>query len=243
MVEHPLDFADLDAKDLDRAAAMAAEAFVDSPPYKYICGPSAEFRLRFLRFLFARHFEMAMGHGCCRCAYERDEREVAGDGGRCGELVCFFMLVDQGGSSAAAPSICDLFRMGLFGSLVRFGIRPTWRMLQFTNWAEQVEGEILGGRRVIRLEGMIVLPARQGRGIGSYALARALAGADVEGLEVFLATQDARNVVFYGRLGFRVVREAQYALAGFHTWFMLRAPQAVGSPEAVLTGGAEWGLP
>mmetsp|Transcript_116301 Transcript_116301/g.353783 ORF Transcript_116301/g.353783 Transcript_116301/m.353783 type:complete len:225 (-) Transcript_116301:29-703(-) len=214
-----MDFTELRPEDLDLAASLAARAFVDSPPYRYACSDriDAAHRERFLHFLFLGNFALGARHGCFHCAYTGDE--ASGDR----ELVCFLMLVPEG-SGPRNPSLCDILRMGILGSTVRFGLRPTLALVRITMWVEQLEEEVLQGRPVVRLEAMTVPPLRQGCGIGSRALRHALSELDAQGLDVFLATQDERNVRFYRRLGFDVLREAEYEPGGFTTWFMLRAP-------------------
>lgn len=203
-------------EELEVAAAMAAIALADSPPYAFACGGSAVAREGVLRTLFARNMWVAHRQGCCWGAYEEEA------------LVCFFMLVPQGVGSPT-PSICDLLRSGIFESLLRLGLRATLALARITAWAETAELDLLQGRTVLRLEGMVVRPSRQRQGIGTKALRAALRVADESGLEVFLATQEANSVPFYRRLDFEVVREEAYAPAGFVTWFMLRPVGGAGA--------------
>ena len=91
--------------------------------------------------------------------------------------------------------------------------------------------EVLGDRagKVARLERVTVLPARQGQGIGSRALAEAMGCADSESLAVVLFTQEARNVIFYRRLGFEVIAEKVCPIGGgYHNWMMMREPRVEG---------------
>jgi len=50
----------------------------------------------------------------------------------------------------------------------------------------------------------------------------ALRESDAVGVPVMLNTQEERNVRFYGRLGFEVVREDE--IAGHTSWSMVRQP-------------------
>ena len=87
----------------------------------------------------------------------------------------------------------------------------------------------------ISLERMTVLPEYQGQGIGGEAIRQLLAKADddvVAGASpplIRLATQEARNVVFYERLGFRVIGQCQFGDRtstnegdSYPSWFMVR---------------------
>mmetsp|Transcript_168782 Transcript_168782/g.536669 ORF Transcript_168782/g.536669 Transcript_168782/m.536669 type:complete len:232 (+) Transcript_168782:76-771(+) len=231
MDEVDLDVSAPQPEDLEEAATIAAQALLDSPPYRHVCseGTDSATREAFLKFLFLRNFRMAIGYGCCRGAYETSKSDDGGADKH--ELVCFFMFVPQQGG-LQQPGLCDMLRAGIFGSVLRFGLGPTLGLVRITRWAEQIEQEILKGRKVIRLEGMVVKPSRQSMGIGTRAIGPALEEADSLGLEVFLATQDERSLAFYHRLGFRVMHEATYEPGGFVSWFMLRAP-----------GGATAGAP
>ena len=98
------------------------------------------------------------------------------------------------------------------------------RLLATKDYFEASERRVLGARagKVSRLNRLTVLPARQGQGVGSTALAAALRDVDAP---VMLETQDARNVAFYERLGFAVVDEDTCPIGEYHTWSMLREGQ------------------
>jgi len=69
---------------------------------------------------------------------------------------------------------------------------------------------------------MVVRPDMQGKGVGTHALKQALDEADDAGLPVMLATQEERNIRFYRRLGFEVVRTDDIAFNISST--MIRQP-------------------
>ena len=82
---------------------------------------------------------------------------------------------------------------------------------------------------MIRLERMTVLPEYQGKGVGTFALSKALQEADELGMPCILGTQERRNVVFYSRLGFKVVDEAKVPIGnGYTNWIMIREPKRRG---------------
>lgn len=70
-----------------------------------------------------------------------------------------------------------------------------------------------------------VEPGLQGRGVGAAVMTRLCESMDAEGEIAFLETETAANVVFYRRLGFEVVSEAE--LPGLPLWFMRREPRGV----------------
>ena len=70
-----------------------------------------------------------------------------------------------------------------------------------------------------------VKPAFQGRGWGARLMQPILGLADAEGVPVYLESANERNLTFYQRLGFRIIRETRVPLRGPRLWLMLRAPQ------------------
>ena len=60
------------------------------------------------------------------------------------------------------------------------------------------------------LERMVVVPALQGKGVGSKCLKEALDAVAGRGQGVLLATQEARNVRFYEGLGFETIHETDF---------------------------------
>lgn len=67
---------------------------------------------------------------------------------------------------------------------------------------------------------LAVRPECQGQGLGGRLLVPQLEAAASAGLPCYLETQTERNVAFYARRGFQVVRSAQ--VKGVRIWFMLR---------------------
>lgn len=70
-------------------------------------------------------------------------------------------------------------------------------------------------------------PGRQGQGLGRAVTAPVLAAADRTGMPAYLETATETNVAIYGRLGFRVVREADLPGSGPRCWLMCRRPEEV----------------
>jgi GNAT superfamily N-acetyltransferase len=140
------------------------------------------------------------------------------------------------------PSMWDMIRVGILKAVWLFGFAPVRRLLQTKDWYEAKEIEIFGARvhDMVRLERMTVLPKHQGKGMGSQALKTALDEADSNGVAVFLATQEERNVVFYSRLGFEVADESFFEPGSPHTpiknWFMIREPSNKAVPVQETAG-------
>jgi len=67
-----------------------------------------------------------------------------------------------------------------------------------------------------------VSPDRQGHGVGSALLEAVLPRADAEGVRTYLETQTERNVAFYARCGFEVLKEEVAPELGILLWSMAR---------------------
>jgi len=68
-------------------------------------------------------------------------------------------------------------------------------------------------------------PDAQGRGIGSALMRPVLDHCDAEGLPAYLESSKERNVPFYARHGFTVVKEVPLPHGGPSIWTMWRKPQ------------------
>lgn len=221
----------LPPESLCEAAELAAAAFHDSPIYVAICGdakttssattddeddgadhhPHSLLRRRFLRWLFERNFRLRLGTSANRAIFDDH-----------GKLLAFFMFVAP---DIADVGLWDMLRVGMLMAPFKFGIGVVKRLLSIKDDYELFEREVMdahGNEPMFRLERMVVHPDVQGKGLGSRALKQALGEADAARLPVLLSTQEERNVRFYGRLGFEVVRT--HALFGCAHWTMLRRP-------------------
>ncbi len=67
-------------------------------------------------------------------------------------------------------------------------------------------------------------PSAQGRGLGSAVLAPTLGDCDADEVAAYLESSKERNIAFYARHGFRVVRELRLP-RGPRVWAMWREPR------------------
>jgi GNAT superfamily N-acetyltransferase len=67
-------------------------------------------------------------------------------------------------------------------------------------------------------------PAAQGQGIGSAVLQPVLGWCDTLRLGAYLENTNERNLVFYQRLGFRILEALVFAPDGPTVWRMWRPP-------------------
>ena len=265
------------------AAAVAAAAFAASPTYSFIFqGVSHEQRVFALAWLFERNFLLrleeeaaaarsasassalssssaaaAVRPGATQCHFDG-----GGDGKGDGEpsLACFFMLQPP---EAGEITFFQMCRAGILLAPFKFGLGAFRRLLQVKAWYEKQEHALAaelaacnGGDALpyCLLERMVVVPALQGKGVGSKCLKEALDAVAGRGQGVLLATQEARNVRFYEGLGFETIHETDFhedfhehehtlaggetvtgstgftGLTGFtagepiHNWFMFKSP-------------------
>ena len=208
--------------DLAAAVSLSAAAFQNTSSYAAIV-PDDDARQQFLAWLFERNYQFALEHGVARVVECDVQRRGYASLNVRREIVGFYLFERPGTPS---PSLLVLVRWGFLGFPFRFGLGATARLLRLKSWFEAKEREIVGDREIAKLERVTVLPARQGRGVGSAALAAAMREADAEKLAVLLFTQEERNVRFYARLGFEVVADEICPVGDFRNWAMIREPRS-----------------
>jgi GNAT superfamily N-acetyltransferase len=71
-----------------------------------------------------------------------------------------------------------------------------------------------------------VSPAAQGQGVGARLLKGTLTEADDVGAQCYLETFSARNLLFYGRLGFKVLASYEEPITSAEYFIMHRMPDA-----------------
>jgi len=228
---------------LGEAADLAANALIDNPIYTAICGPanqsttaaddddgpSRSFRQRFLSWIFEKNFRLRSGTCVNRALFDGSNNDKKKNK----QLVAFFMFLPP---NTPDVGLLDMLRVGMAAAPFLFGIDVVRRLLSIKDEYERIERIVVADHRhhrhhrhdnnvpMYRLERMVVRTEMQGRGIGSRALREALRESDAAGLPVLLSTQEERNVRFYGRLGFEVVKEDE--IAGHTSWSMIRQPVA-----------------
>jgi GNAT superfamily N-acetyltransferase len=195
-------------------ASMLAESMVDDPGYSFLLPPS---RARHQRL--ADFFERTLrAHAPYRCTY------VALDGG----LVVGTVTVRPPGGIAV--SLWTMLRRGLVPFALANGASAVRRLLLLKATYDRLEAEHVGGGPHWLVHMMGVRPSRQGSGLGSAILRRALAASTdakyTQAYPVGLTTHKERNVVFYRRAGFAVTDEREIELApgrSYRVWTMRRA--------------------
>lgn len=194
----------LDPTQRSQAAATLTRAFADDPIYAYLFPDQAE-RLRATRRLWEAVLAAGLRYGevyttpilqgvACWMAPGQTEMTPT----RMARTGFGLVRVVLSFSGAGRQRFLDIFRY-LDGLRRQDMQRPFWYL-----WAIGVD------------------PAWQGQGIGSQLMQPVLAQADAQGLPCYLETETERNVVFYERCGFRVLRQGQPPGHPVRLWTMVR---------------------
>lgn len=190
---------------LEEAAALLARSFHDDPNHVHFF-PDEGTRARALPREFALVCRDALGLGHVYAA-SRD-----------GELVGVAAWLPPGGFPLSLRrqlrAVPDMVR------ILAAAPRSSRRLLQFTASATRMHpAQPYWYLLVVGVE-----PAMQGLGIGTRLLAPVFARADEEGLPCYLETDTERNVVWYRKLGFEVIRDrVSFTPGGPPFWTMLRS--------------------
>eukprot|EP00434_Breviolum_minutum_P034482 symbB.v1.2.030523.t1/scaffold3438.1/size56642/3 len=174
-------------------------------------------------WLFERNLWLRKDSGCSRAIVLDDK------------LVCCFMFLPP---DTPDISFWQMLKAGILKLPLIFGPSALRRLLQ----AKDLEEAELNIDGAYKLERMVVHPSVQGNGIGTRALQLALKESDAARRPVLLTTNEARNVTFYKRLGFNVVREAARELGGdtYSVWVMERPPARPRIRVAVAGASCGW---
>lgn len=205
---------------VEEAAELIADAFLDWPTYCHIYQElEDEDRREALVWLFTKNLMLQLHNetstsGMARCAFVRKP-------GHPPKMICFFLL--------ATPDMDNyisgwtILKTGILWFPLKFGFRSFSRLLQADKKVKELkrrflqsQGENLQNRnRYCTLERMTVHPSMQGRGVGSHFLRMALEEIR-RNYGCLLQTRKEINVGFYSRLGFQVVNNGEPA-----PWLMM----------------------
>jgi GNAT superfamily N-acetyltransferase len=198
---------------IPQAAAVMAEAFVDSPAYNYMFQDfDKKRRQQALEWLFRRNLQIVISqHPSALRGIVTDSDEV---------VACFLWtpLLNK-------PTLLDMIQSGLWQVPLYFGFGSLRRLLETMRTLDEYARQYFGssnGKEVVLLERMVVRPDYQGQGLGTKCLQTVLSWSTAQ--QVRLTTQLECNVRFYQRLGFQVVGETDCFMEqkqGYHCWFMV----------------------
>jgi GNAT superfamily N-acetyltransferase len=190
------------AGDRDRVAAALAAAFFDDPVTGWAT-PAERHRPGVLRHFFGCYFDFHVGEGMVFVDPER-----------------------RGAAVWALP--------GSWKTTAGQDLRIARAFANPRHWprAPAVARGLLGLERRhppapphFYLASLGVVPAEQGRGLGSRLLQPVLEVCDGDGIPAYLESSKESNIAFYARHGFRVTGELRLSRRGPTMWPMWREPR------------------
>ena len=121
------------------------------------------------------------------------------------------------------PSTLGMLRTGMLRLLWASGPSDARRLLAFGDTVERLhKQDVTQVHWYLWL--LAVDPPFQGKGIGGELLRPTLQQVDRAGQHCYLETARERNVSFYLRFGFRILRDEKLGQDGPRFWTLLRAP-------------------
>lgn len=203
----------LQAAQRPEAAEVLTRAFADDPIYTYVL-PDRDIRLRATHRMWEALLAAALRYG-----------EV------------YTTPTRQGVACWMAPGRTEITLaqsartgFGLMRAILAFPPASRQRFLGIARHTDELRRRDM--QRLFWYLWVIgVDPACQGHGIGSQLMQPVLARADAQGLPCYLETETERNVAFYERCGFRVLRSGQAPGHPIRLWTMVRKARPVGESE------------
>jgi len=193
------------AADFEASVELLVHAFFDDPALGWVLS-DARTRAHRMRWLMRRWLRVR----------RRDELLVV-DGGR-------GILLSIGPTGEADVPLWTQVKAGLLGMPFVFGAGPFRRFLAVDDDLKRRHAEELSEPHAV-IDILAVDPSAQGQGWGTRLLGRFLAEVDRQRLPSYLVTHNPRNLGFYQRVGFEVIREAPIAPGAVPGWSMRRPPR------------------
>ena len=191
----------LTLRDLSWAGGLLGKAFMDDPLLTYVI-PDARRRITRGPWFVRASLSYGIRYG-----------EAHAPPGR--EGVAFFLPPNQ---TTLTPA--RMFRAGMLAAPLRLGLSGFGRFMTMADFTDKLHKQHAPMPHYY-LFGMGVDPSEQGKGVGSRLLAAVLRRSEGAGVPCYLETQNARNVPFYEKHGFRVVTDAELPGGGLRSWGML----------------------
>ncbi len=116
-----------------------------------------------------------------------------------------------------------ILRSGMATVQFKLGAVATRRLMANTAYTNRLHKQVLPGPHWY-LWAIGVAPACQGRGLGGKLLAPILEKASSTGMPCYLETHNPKNLAFYAKFGFEVVREGQLPKRELAVWALVRQP-------------------
>jgi ribosomal protein S18 acetylase RimI-like enzyme len=118
----------------------------------------------------------------------------------------------------------EYIRCGFLPAPLVLGLRDFVRSQMGEDFIGKKHDEVMGVRPHYYLWGLAVDPALKRKGIGSALLQPILARADAEKMPIYLETHDEKNVAYYQKTGFQLVKTADLPNSSVSVYCMVREP-------------------
>jgi len=195
----------LESRNLGEASELLATAFFDYPMFAFYF-PDPSRRSRYLPWYL---------RNVLRCALRYGEAWMTP------RLSGVLFALPPGHTSLSIP---EYVRNGFLLTPLVLGLRSYTRSMQCERFVARTQRDLMGKRPRYYLWGVAVDPAEQGKGVGNALMREFLARTEAEHLPVYLETHDERNVRYYERHGFELIRETSIPRHNLPIWCMRWTP-------------------
>jgi GNAT superfamily N-acetyltransferase len=195
----------LDPRQKKRASEVVAAAFFDYPMFT-IYFPDPKKRARILPWYLVNVLNCALRYGEVYTT-----AEISG---------VIFTLPP--GHTKISQS--EYIQNGFLLTPLLLGFRDYVRSQECEKFVADMHEKIMDDRPHYYLWGLTVDPSQKRKGIGTALLRPVIEKADVEKKPIYLETHDEKNVAYYQRMGFSLVRTDMFPKFDLAIWCMLREP-------------------
>ena len=190
--------------EIERAAAVLADAFHDDPLYQGLFG-NGEVALRKFRLT-----SLMMTRYCFRYgAVYASSKDLEG-----------VMLISW--SPNTTMTVGRMIRSGAFIAILRVGLGSLGRIITALSPLDGYRDRLMSGRSFVYLNMIGVAREHQGKGHGGKLLRALLSGADELGLPLYLETETEKNVSIYERFEFGTLKKVTLPVIDQPMWLMVR---------------------
>ena len=117
----------------------------------------------------------------------------------------------------------SMFRTGFLRAILSMGFGSLWRFVRSSIFVEKLQKQAISVPHWT-LVFIGVEPTHRGKGIGGNLIQPILARADSDGIPCYVESVDERNLTFYQRHGFEIVKDGQVPNSGLQVWILVRKP-------------------
>ena len=195
----------LDPREIHQASVVLSASFFDYPMFTFYF-PDSKRRTRYLPWYFRNVLNCALRYGEVYTT-----PEISG--------VIFTLPPDH-----TKISIWEYIQNGFFLTPFLLGFRNYKQSMECERFVGNTQEQLMKNRPHYYLWGLAVDPCQKAKGIGTALLLFVLAKADTLQKPVYLETHDEKNVRYYQKHGFDLIRTARIPKHELPIWCMLREP-------------------